>query len=161
MSDGRNMNDDSRLTFDHAGKESAVQADGGEQIDVQYALPVLVGEHLESAWLCFCSADIVHQDVECTPLSLNAIDDVLDTTGRSKICFYKESRILAASCLRSRGGGHRGTAQCKAECNRFPYTLRATGHENTLAFELTAKNGKWIAVCHGPSIRKMSEPGRP
>src|SRR5260370_39670222 len=46
---------------------------------------------------------------------------------------------------------HRGTAQCKAACNRFPYTLRATGHENSLAFELTAKNGKWIAVCHGPS----------
>jgi hypothetical protein len=33
------------------------------------------------------------------------------------------------------------------------HTLRATGHENTLAFELTAKNGKWIAVCHGPSKR--------
>src|SRR5260370_2152621 len=66
---------------------------------------------------------------------------------------YKESRILAVSCLRSRGGGHRGTTQCKAACNRFPYTLRATGHENTLAFELTAKNGKWIAVCHDPSKR--------
>jgi hypothetical protein len=45
------------------------------------------------------------------------------------------------------------TAQCKAACYRFPYTLRATGHENTLAFELTTKNGKWIAVCHGPSKR--------
>jgi hypothetical protein len=66
---------------------------------------------------------------------------------------YKESRILAVSCLRSRSGGHRGTAQCKAACNRFPYTLRATSHENTFAFELTAKNGKWIAVCHGPSKR--------
>src|SRR3984957_7082886 len=119
MSDGRNMNDDSRLTFDHAGKESAVQADGGEQIDVQYRLPVLVGEHFESACFCFCSADIVHQDVESTPLSLNAIDDVLDTTGRSKFHLYKESRILAVSCLRSRGG-HRGTPQCKAAYNRSP-----------------------------------------
>ena len=70
---------------------------------------------------CFCSADIVHQDVESTPLSLNAIDDVLDTTGRSDIRLYKESRFLAVSRLRSRGGGHRGTAQCKAACNRFPY----------------------------------------
>src|SRR5713226_8261247 len=153
MSDGRNMNDDSRLTFDHARKESAVQADGGEQIDLQYPLPVLVGEHLESSSFSICSADIIHQDVESTPLSLNAIDDVLDTTGRSDIRLYKESRILAVSCLRSRGGGHRGTAQCKAACNRFPYTLRATGHENTFAFELTAKNGKRIAVCHGPSKR--------
>jgi hypothetical protein len=33
------------------------------------------------------------------------------------------------------------------------YTLRATGHENTLTFELTVKNGKRIAVCHGPSKR--------
>src|SRR5580692_12843107 len=155
MSDGRNMNDDSRLTFDHPGKESAVQADAGEQIDVQYPLPVLVGEHLESASFCFRSADIIHQDVESTPLSLNAIDDVLDTTGRSDIRLYKEKRILAVSCLRSRGSGHRGAAQCKAACNRFPYTLRATGHENTLAFELTAKNGKWIGVCHGPSKRMM------
>src|SRR6202045_3250648 len=153
MSDGRNMNDDSRLTFDHSGKESAVQADGGEQIHLQYPLPVLVGEHLESACFCFRSADIIHQDVESTPLSLNAIDDVLDTTGRSDIRLYKEKRILAVSCLRSRGDGHRGTAQCKAACNRFPYTLRATGHENTLAFELIAKNGEWIAVCHGPSKR--------
>src|SRR4029077_20201223 len=107
----------------------------------------------ESACFCFRSPDIIHQDVESTPLSLNAIDDVLDTAGRSKIRLYKESRILAVSCLRSRGRGHRGTAQCKAACNRFPYTLRATSHENTLAFELTAKNGKWIAVCHGPSKR--------
>src|SRR6266852_1536685 len=29
----------------------------------------------------------------------------------------------------------------------------ATGHENTFTFELTAKNGKWIAVCHDPSKR--------
>src|ERR1700746_524317 len=153
MSDGRDMNDDSGLAFDHAGKESTVQANGGEQVDLQYSLPVLVGEHLESAWFCFCSTDIVHQNVEATPLSLNAIDDVWDSTGRSKIRLYTESRILAVSCLRSRGGGHRGTAQCKAACNRFPYTLRATGHDNTLTFELIAKNGKWIAVCHVPSKR--------
>src|SRR5216684_2544425 len=153
MSDGRNMNDDSRLTFDHAGKESAVQADGGEQIHLQYPLPVLVGEHLESACFCFRSADIIHQDLESTPLLLNAIDDVLDTTSRSDVRLYKENRILAVSCLRSRGGGHRGTAQCKAACNRFPYTLRATGHENTLTFELIVKNVKRIAVCHGPSKR--------
>src|SRR6266403_256595 len=164
MSDGRNMNDDSRLTFDHARQESAVQANGGEQVDLQYSLPVLVGEHFESACFCFRSTDIIHQDVEPAPLSLNAIDDVLDTTGRSEIRLYKESRMLAVSCLRSRGGGHRGTAQCKAACNRFTYTLRATGHENTFAFELAAKNGKWIAVCHGPPremmIRKMSWPLR-
>src|SRR6202035_4902314 len=138
MSDGRNMNDDSRLTFDHAGKESAVQADGGEQIDVQYPLPVLVGEHFESACFCFRSADIIHQDVESTPLSLKAIDDVLDSAGRSDIRLYKEKRILAVSCLRSRGSGPRGAAQCKAASNRFPYTLRATGHKNTFAFELAA-----------------------
>src|SRR3984893_14303357 len=67
--------------------------------------------------------------------------------------FIKRVEFCSVSCLRSRGGGHRGTAQYKAACNRFPYTLRATGHENTLAFELIAKNGKWIAVCHGPSKR--------
>src|SRR6202047_4484772 len=144
MSDGRNMNDDSRLTFDHAGKESAVQANGGEQVDIKYFLPVLVGEHLESARFCFCSARIVHQDVEAAPLLQNAIDDVLDTMGRSKIRLYKESGILAVSCLRSRGGGHRGTAQCKAAYNRFSYTLRATRHQNPLTFELIAKNCKWI-----------------
>src|ERR1700739_4800653 len=66
---------------------------------------------------------------------------------------YKESRILAVSCLRSRSGGHRGTAQCKAACNRLCYTLRATSHENTFAFELTHKYGKCIAVCHDPSKR--------
>src|ERR1700746_1229304 len=153
MLDRRDMNDDSCLSFDHAGKESAVQTDGGEQIHLQYPLPVLVGEHLESACFCFRSADIIHQDVEATPLSLNAIDDVLDTAGRSDIRLYKESRVLAVSCLRSRGRGHRGTAQCKAACNRFPYALRATGHENTLACELNDTNGKWIAVCHGPSKR--------
>src|ERR1700739_2220520 len=128
MSDGRDMNDDSGLAFDHAGKESAVQANGGEQVDLQYSLPVLVGEHLESACLCFCSADIIHQDVEPTPLSLNAIDDVLDTTGRSDIRLYKESRILAVTCPRSRGRADRGTAQFKTTYTRFPYTLRATGH---------------------------------
>src|ERR1700752_2131432 len=128
MSDGRNMNDDSRFTFDHAGKESAVQANGGEQVDLQYPLPVLVGKHFESACFCFCSTDIIHQDVESTPLALNAIGDALGTTGRSKIRLYEENRILVVSCLRSRGGGHRGTAQCKAAYDRFSYTLRATGH---------------------------------
>ena len=108
------MNDDSRLTFDHAGKESAVQANGGEQVDIKYFLPVLVGEHLESACFCFCSTGIVHQDVEPTPLLQNAIDDVLDTTGRSDIRLYKESRILAVSRLRARGAGDQGAAQCKA-----------------------------------------------
>src|SRR4029077_526203 len=113
---------------------------GGEQVDIKYPLPVLVGEHLESACFCFCSTGVIHQDVESTPLSLNAIDDVLDTAGRSDIRLYKESRILSVSCLRSRGCGHRGTAQCKAACNRFPYSLRATGHKNAFAFELTAQN---------------------
>src|ERR1700756_3382779 len=128
MSDGRDMNDDAGLAFDHAGKESTIKANGGEQVDLQYSLPVLVGEHLESAWFCFCSTDIIHQDVEATPLLLNTIDDVLDTTGRSDIRLYEESRSLAVSCLRSRGGGHRGPAQCKAAYNRFSYTLRTTSH---------------------------------
>src|SRR6201997_1099124 len=110
------------------GRKAWSRRMAAEQIDVQYPLSILVGEHLESACFCFCSADVVHQDVESTPLSLNAIDDVLDTTGRSDIRLYEESRILAVSCRRSRGRGHRGTAQCKAACNRFPYTLRATGH---------------------------------
>src|SRR5690349_14149505 len=153
MSDGRNMNDDSRLTFDHARKESAVQANGGEQVDLQYSLPVLVGEHFESACFCFCSADIIHQDVKPAPLSLNAIDDVLDTTGRSDIRLDRKGRSLARSWLRARGDGDRGAAQCKAAYNRCSYALRATGHQNTLAFELIAKNGKWIAVCHVPSKR--------
>src|SRR5580693_6537064 len=153
MSDGRDMNDDSGLAFDHAGKESTVQANGGEQVDLQYSLPVLVGEHLESAWSCFCSTDIVHQYVEPTPLLLNAIDDVLDTAGRSEIRLYKESRSQAWSRRRARGGGDQGTAQFKTTYDRFSYTLRATGHQNTLAFELIAKNGKWIAVCHVPSKR--------
>src|SRR5260370_33546117 len=104
MREGRNMNEDFRLTFDHGRKKSAVQANGGEQIDLQYSLPVLVGEHFESTCFCFCSADIIHQDVEPTPLSLNAIHHVLDATGSSEIRLYKESRILAVSCLRSTGG---------------------------------------------------------
>src|ERR1700747_2592154 len=145
MSDGRDMNDDSGLAFDHAGKESTVQANGGEQVDLQYSLPVLVGEHLESAWSCFCSTDIVHQYVEPTPLLLNAIDDVLDTAGRSEIRLYKQSRSQAWSRRRARGGGDRGT-----------------GHENTLAFDLIAKNDKRIVVGHIISqeivIREMFEP---
>src|ERR1700730_13424773 len=106
MSDGRNMDDDSRLTFDHARKESAIQANGGEQVDLQNSFPVLVGEYLESTRFCFCSTGMIHQHVDPTPLLLNAIHDVLDTTGRSKIRLYKESRILAVSRLRSRSGGH-------------------------------------------------------
>jgi hypothetical protein len=35
----------------------------------------------------------------------------------------------------------------------LPRFLRSTGHENALAFELIAKNGKWIVVCHVPSKR--------
>src|SRR5580692_12059570 len=125
MSDGRDMNDDSGLAFDHTGKESTVQANGGEQVDLQYSLPVLVGEHLESAWFCFCSTDIIHQDLESTPLLLNTIEDVLDTTGRSKIRLYKEGRTLALSRLRARGGGDRGTAQFETMYYRCAYTLRA------------------------------------
>src|SRR5260221_5920069 len=96
MRDGRDMNDDSGLAFDHAGKESTVQANGGEQVDLQYSLPVLVGEHLESAWSCFCSTDIVNQYVQPTPLLLNAIDDVLDAAGRSEIRLDKESTSQAS-----------------------------------------------------------------
>src|SRR5580693_8873494 len=127
MSDGRDMNDDSGLAFDHAGKESAVQPNGGEQVDLQYSLPVLVGEHLVSACFSLCSTGIVHQHVEPTPLLLNAIDDVLGTTGRSEIRLDKENRSSACSRLGARGGGQRGAAQCKAVDNRFSYTLRATG----------------------------------
>ena len=42
------------------GRKAPVQANGGEQVDLQYSLPVLVGEHLESAWFCFYSAGIIH-----------------------------------------------------------------------------------------------------
>jgi hypothetical protein len=93
---------------------------------------------------------------------LNAIDDVLDTAGRSEIRLYKESRSQAWSRRRARGGGDRGTAQFKTTYDRFSYTLRATGHENTLAFELIAKNDKRIAVGHillqEIVIREMFEP---
>src|ERR1700757_1835221 len=105
MSDGRDMNDDSGLAFGHAGKESTVQANGGEQVDLQYSLPVLVGEPLESAWSCFCPTDIVHQYVEPTPLLLNALEDVWAPGGRSEIRRYKESRSQAWSRRRARGGG--------------------------------------------------------
>ena len=84
---------------------------------------------------------------------LKAIDDVLDTAGRSEIRLFKESRSQAWSRRRARGGGDRGTAQFKTTYDRFSYTLRATGHENTLTFELIAENGKWVAVCHDPSKR--------
>src|SRR6266403_3222267 len=90
------------------------------------------------------------------------IDDVLDTAGRSEIRLYKESRSQAWSRRRARGGGDRGTAQFKTTYDRFSYTLRATGHENTLAFELIAKNDKRIAVGHilpqEIVIRQMFEP---
>jgi hypothetical protein len=93
---------------------------------------------------------------------LNAIDDVLDTAGRSEIRLYKESRSQAWSRRRARGGGDRGTAQFKTTYDRFSYTLRATGHENTLAFGLIAKNDKRIAVGHilpqKIVIREMFEP---
>jgi hypothetical protein len=50
----------------------------------------------------------------------------------------------------------------KTTYHRFSYTLRATGHENTLAFELIAKNDKRIAVGHilpqEIVIREMFEP---
>jgi hypothetical protein len=36
----------------------------------------------------------------------------------------------------------------------FPYTLRATGHENALAFELIAKNG--MDSCLSFSLQKKS-----
>jgi hypothetical protein len=66
------------------------------------------------------------------------------------------------SCLSARGGGDRGAAQFKAAYDRFSYTLRASGHQNTLAFELIAKNDKRIAVCHAApketTIREMFEP---
>jgi hypothetical protein len=102
-------------------------------------LVMRVARRRSHRWFCFGSTDIIHQDVEPTPLLLNAIDDVLDTTGRSEIRLHKESRSLAWSWLRSRGGGDRGTAQCEAAYNRFSYTLRATGHENTFAFEVITK----------------------
>ena len=93
---------------------------------------------------------------------LNAIDDVLDTAGRSEIRLYKESRSQAWSRRRARGGRDRGTAQFKTTYDRFSYALRATGHENTLAFELIAKNDKRIAVGHilpqEIVIREMFEP---
>src|SRR4029077_3762175 len=102
--------------------------------------------------------DIVHQYVEPTPLLLNAIDDVLDAAGRSEIRLYKESRSQAWSRRRARGGGDRGTAQFKTTYDRFSYTLRATGHENTLAFELIAKNDKRIAVLiHREKVLTPSE----
>jgi hypothetical protein len=68
---------------------------------------------LLSAFLIFCSTGIVHQDVQSTPLSLNAINDAFDTTGRSDIRLYKESGRLALSRLRTRGGGDQGAAQFK------------------------------------------------
>src|ERR1700739_4948289 len=107
------------------GRKARSRRTAASRVDLQYPLPVFVGEHLESACFCFRSADIIHQYVESPPLSLNAIDDVLDTTSRSDIRLYKKSRVLAVSCFGSGGGGHRGTAQCKAACNRLPYTLGA------------------------------------
>src|SRR6266481_5852238 len=153
MSDGRNMNDDSRLTFDHAGKESAVKANGGEQVDLQDSLPVLVGEHLESACFCFRSADIIHQYVESTPLSLNAIDDVLDTTSRSDIRLYKESRILAVVATEAPLNAKR-----RAIASPIPFVPPVSCHENYKRAkpDLKRRNASPMSATGNGISRRMS-----
>ena len=47
-------------------KEGAVQANGGEQVELQDSLPVLVGEHLESGVDSWNSTFAQTTSIDCT-----------------------------------------------------------------------------------------------
>ena len=79
----------------HRASGQRSRAQGAEQIDLEYALPILIREHLEPAGPGFCSAHVIDENVEPAPLPLNAIDYLPNTGGRPNVRLYKKVGSLA------------------------------------------------------------------
>src|SRR6266849_5568733 len=84
MGDRAHVDDHAGGTLNHAWYEGAIQAHRRQEIDVEYVLPVLVGQNLEATGFGCRSAYIVDEDVDPAPLPLNASNDRLD----SRSCAY-------------------------------------------------------------------------
>src|SRR5579864_8775139 len=97
------MDNDSRLAFDHAGNEDAVESNGRQQVELKYLLPILVREHFEPAGLGFSPAHIIDKNVEPAPLLANAIGHRLYAGSCGKIRLHKEIDRLVTERCRPRG----------------------------------------------------------
>src|SRR5712664_4799465 len=109
-------------------------------------MPVVVRECLISAVLSIRPSDIVHQDVESTPLLLNATDYILHACSRTDIRVYEESNRLPIwqrrACSRCDGSA----AQSKTAYHRLSHALCAAGYQNPLALKLISRNEE--RICH-------------
>src|SRR5258708_11622037 len=130
------MNDNARLSLEHARQKGAVKSDGGEQVDIKDILPVLIGEHLESARLGIRGTEIIHQNVDPAPLAFNAINHLGDSGERAEVGLYKQKRGVIDRGRSSRSGCNQGTAQLKALHGGGADALGTPGNQDALAFEL-------------------------
>src|SRR5260370_26638282 len=87
-----------------------------------------------------CPSDIVDQDIESTPLLMNAADYILHTFSRTDIRLHEESNRLPVRLRRARGRCDGGAAQSKTSHPSFSHAVRATGHTNPLALKLSSLN---------------------
>src|SRR5207249_12155952 len=60
------MDDDARSLPQHSWQQSAVEADGGEEVGIDGVLPIRVAQSQHAAARCGRTADIVNQDVHTT-----------------------------------------------------------------------------------------------
>src|SRR5258708_16933149 len=109
-------------------------------------MPVVVRERLISAVLSMRPSDIVHQDVESTPLLLNATDYILHACSRTDIRLYEERNCLPIRQRRACSRCDGSAAQSKTAHHSLSHTLCTAGYENPLALKLICRNGE--RVCH-------------
>src|SRR5215510_3743476 len=128
------MDDDSRALLQHRGKKAAVQAHGGEQIQLEFLLPDVIGQRQHAAGWRGRTADAINQNIETTEPVEGCPDDVIGSCARTDVRLDELFGIAA----RGDGPGRRKyspAAAHQAIKDGFAYSPGAAGDENPSASE--------------------------
>src|SRR5216683_6973726 len=75
--DRRDVNDDTGTLPEHGRQETAIQSDGGKEIQIQSLLPMAVGQGKSTATGCSGATYRVNQNVNATKSIQRLLDDVI------------------------------------------------------------------------------------
>src|SRR6266403_5024608 len=111
-------------------------------------MPVVVRECLISAVLSIRPSDIVHQDVESTPLLLNAPDYIVHACSRTDIRLYEERNRLPFRQRRACSRCDGSATQSKTAHHRLSHAFCAAGYQNPLAPKFILRNREGVCRRH-------------
>src|SRR3984893_14473957 len=88
------MKDDTGAALQHARQKTPIKPYRRHQVDVQCPLPVVVRMRLEPAIGSVRSAEVVHQDIDATPMLEKAVDNRLNAICHTNIPLDQQRWLL-------------------------------------------------------------------